>query len=90
MDSSQSGLIKQVVLDPGDPQMMLKVSLHPLEFGCLKMASRHDPGGQRLGRPVGEFVDQIVLTGQDHRQIRFGVFFELTDGVQFGKYFQAH
>lgn len=59
MDSGQSGSIKQVVFDAGHRQMMLKVGFHSIKTGCLEMTAGHDSGRQRLGRAVGELIDQV-------------------------------
>ena len=79
MDSRQGSLIKQVVFDPGNSQMMFKIGFHPLKAGCLQMTSSHDSRGQRLGRAVGEVIDQVVLIGQNLKFL-FGTNLVLPNG----------
>jgi len=54
------------------------------------MASGHDPGGERHGSAIPESIDEVVLSGQDHGEVRFGVSFELGQVVQFGKDVESH
>ncbi len=62
----------------------------PCKINAFKMTFGDDSGCQGLRRPVGEFIDKGVLSGQNHGQPGLGVFFKLTDGMQFGKDLQAH
>src|SRR5210317_2002041 len=88
MDSGYSVLIKKIVFNACDGQVMFEVILHSGKIGALQVAAGHHSGGQGLRRTVGQFVDEVVLSGQDDGQVRLGVFFKLTQRMQFSKYFQ--
>ena len=68
---------------------MYEIILHSVKVGALQVTSGHNPGSQRLRGAIGQFVDEVVLTGQDDGQVGFGVFFKLADGMQFSKDLQT-
>ncbi len=54
MDSSDGGLIEEVLLYPGDGEMMPEIVLHVLAIDPIQVASGHDAGCQRRLRGAEE------------------------------------
>ncbi len=90
MDSRDGVFFKEHLVNTADSKVMLQIGFHPFQINTLKMAFRHYPGGQGLGRTVGKLIDKIVLSGQDDRQPGLGVFFELADRMQLRKDVKTH
>jgi hypothetical protein len=65
--------------------MVREVELHLLEVNAFEVTSSHDTGGQGEGGAVLEKIEEVVLTGEDHGEIRFGVRLELAEGVELGE-----
>ena len=83
MDGGEGRVVEEVFLDPCDGQMVSEVLLHVLVIDSLQMATGYDTGGQGLRGAVGEFINEEGLTGEDDRQIGFGISFKLGEGVEF-------
>ena len=53
MDSGHCILIKKVLFNAGDGQVMFEVILHSGKIGALQVTAGHNSGSQRLRRTVG-------------------------------------
>ncbi len=48
---------------------MFEIIFHSGKIGALQVAAGYDSRRQRLRRTVGQFVDEVVLAGQDDGQV---------------------
>lgn len=62
----QEGLIgKELIFDSGDLQVMFQIAGHVGLAQAFQMASGHDSGGEGPGSVIHEFIEQIIMTGED-------------------------
>jgi hypothetical protein len=85
MDGEDGLIGKERVTDAGDLEMMLEISGHVFGFEAFEMAAGHDSGCHGLGGVIFEFIEQIVLSGEDYSEQRLGVELELGDGLYLGQ-----
>jgi hypothetical protein len=60
------------------------IQFHFIAYVRFAGGSGHNPGSQRLGGTIGQFVNEVVLAGQNDGQVGFGVFFKLANGMPMG------
>lgn len=64
----QDGLIgKELILDAGDLEVVFHVAGHVDLTQAFQMASGDDAGSQAPGRLIHEFIEQIILAGEEGR-----------------------
>lgn len=85
MDGEDGLIGKERVTDTGDLEMMLEISGHIFRFEAFEMAAGHDSGSHGLGGVIFEFIEQIVLSGEDYSEKRLGIELELGDGLYLGQ-----
>ena len=81
MDRGDGGLIEEVFVDAGDSEVVAEVALHIFTVDPIEMTAGDDSGCQRLRVAVEELIDEVVLSGQDERQVGLGVLVKLANGV---------
>ena len=85
LNGSDGRLGEELSFDTGDAQVMGEVKLHLFEIDSFEMTSGDDARGQWQRGTVLERIEEIILAGQNHGQMRFGVGFELTQGMEFSE-----
>jgi hypothetical protein len=89
MNGSNGLLTEDRMVQSSEAEVMVQVILHALSIHSFEMTSCNHSGGQRQrGSPV-EFIQEVILAGQDDGEDGFRVSFELTESVDLGKDFQS-
>jgi len=89
VDGRHGRLGEELLSDAGDFQMMVEIGIHFLSGDALEMAAGNDSRGEGDGGPVEEEIEEVVLPGEDDGKVRFGVAFELGEGVELGQDFDS-
>ena len=90
MDRRDGFIAEEVLLTPGDLQMMGEVGGHVITLQGLEVSSSHDAGREWARGVEQELVHEGCLAAQDHGQQRAGIEIALSQGMEFGEDFQTH
>jgi hypothetical protein len=77
VDRSKGLFAEEWMGDASNSQVMVEILLHPLAVDSFQVASGNNPGSKGQGSFPVEFVQEVILSGQDERKYWFGVSFKL-------------
>ena len=85
----QDGLIgKELVFNPGNLLVVFEISSHLGMVQALQMASGYHSGSDGPGCMIHEFIEQVILTGEDDGQEGLGIVVELAESLELGQNFK--
>ena len=88
MDGGDGLFGEEGLFHSGDFEVVVEVAFHILAVDPFQVGPSDYPGRQGQRSSVEEFVQKIILPGEDDRQQGFGVPLELGEGVEFHEDFQ--
>jgi hypothetical protein len=77
------------VIQPSQVEVVVEIILHALAVDTFQVAPGDDAGGKGQRSSPVEFIEEIILSGQEEGKEGFGISFKLRQGMQFGKDFEA-
>lgn len=89
MNGGDGLFAEEGVIYPCNFKMVIQVIRHALSVNSFEVAPCHDTRGQWQRCLPVEFIEQIILSGQDDGKNGLGVSLKLSQGVEFGKHFQS-
>jgi len=77
------------MIQPSQVEVVVEIILHALAVDPFQVAPGDDAGGKGQRSSPVEFIQEIILSGQEEGKEGFGISFKLRQGVEFGKDFES-